>query len=49
MPARSQSSRDMMRQEAKLQEMSEEVTRREMRVTSPQHNNRHPQVHHHFY
>lgn len=35
MSARSQSSRDMLRQEAKLQEMSEEVRRREMR--SPHH------------
>uniref|UniRef100_A0A023F3L1 Putative actin filament-binding protein afadin n=3 Tax=Triatoma infestans TaxID=30076 RepID=A0A023F3L1_TRIIF len=37
MPGRSQSSRDMLRQEAKMQEMNEEVRRREMRVTSPQH------------
>ncbi|KAL1139052.1 hypothetical protein AAG570_009113 [Ranatra chinensis] len=35
MQNRSQSSRDMLRQEAKLQEMTEEVRRREMR--SPQH------------
>lgn len=39
MAPRSQSTRDIMRQEAKLQEMQEEVRRREMRggVTSPQH------------
>lgn len=36
MAPRSQSSRDVMRQEAKLQEMSEEVRRRELRLTSPQ-------------
>ncbi|RZF35618.1 hypothetical protein LSTR_LSTR005146 [Laodelphax striatellus] len=36
MAPRSQSSRDMLRQEAKLQEMGEEVRRREARVTSPQ-------------
>ncbi|XP_014251029.1 afadin isoform X2 [Cimex lectularius] len=36
MTSRSQSSRDMLRQEAKIQEMTEEVRRREMRVTSPQ-------------
>ncbi|KAG8268647.1 adherens junction organization [Homalodisca vitripennis] len=36
MAPRSQSSRDMLRQEAKLQEMSEEVRRRELRLTSPQ-------------
>jgi hypothetical protein len=38
MAPRSQSTRDIMRQEAKLQEMQEEVRRREMRggVTSPQ-------------
>jgi hypothetical protein len=39
MAPRSQSTRDIMRQEAKLQEMQEEVRRREMRggITSPQH------------
>ncbi|XP_069688876.1 afadin isoform X3 [Periplaneta americana] len=39
MAPRSQSTRDIIRQEAKLQEMQEEVRRREMRggVTSPQH------------
>lgn len=36
MAPRSQSSRDVMRQEAKLQEMTEEVRRRELRLTSPQ-------------
>nr|XP_024215475.1 afadin isoform X1 [Halyomorpha halys] len=36
MQARSQSSRDMLRQEAKFQEISEELRRREMR--SPHHN-----------
>uniref|UniRef100_A0A0K8TDQ8 Afadin n=2 Tax=Lygus hesperus TaxID=30085 RepID=A0A0K8TDQ8_LYGHE len=43
MPGRSQSSRDMLRQEAKIQEMTEEVRRREMRVTSPQHRPQVPQ------
>lgn len=37
MSNRSQSARDMLRQEAKLQEMTEEVRRREMRANySPQ-------------
>ena len=37
MSGRSQSTRDMLRQEAKLQEMSEEVRRREMKANfSPQ-------------
>lgn len=35
MPMRSQSSRDMFRQEAKLHEMTEEVRRRELRGGPP--------------
>lgn len=47
MAPRSQSTRDIMRQEAKLQEMQEEIRRREMRggVTSPQHYPLQPGVH----
>lgn len=36
MSGRSQSTRDMLRQEAKLHEMTEEVKRREMRSNYPQ-------------
>lgn len=36
MSGRSQSTRDMLRQEAKLHEMTEEVRRREMRSNYPQ-------------
>ncbi|XP_014481501.1 PREDICTED: uncharacterized protein LOC106747929 isoform X2 [Dinoponera quadriceps] len=40
-PPRSQSSRDMIRQEAKLQEMQEEVRRRELRGGAPVLNQQH--------
>lgn len=36
MAPRSQSTRDMLRQEAKIQEMQEEVRRREIRGLGPQ-------------
>lgn len=41
-PPRSQSSRDMIRQEAKLQEMQEEVRRRELRGGAPMLNQHRP-------
>ncbi|XP_032674390.1 uncharacterized protein LOC116845606 isoform X3 [Odontomachus brunneus] len=42
LPPRSQSSRDMIRQEAKLQEMQEEVRRRELRGGAPMLNQHRP-------
>ncbi|XP_025158931.1 uncharacterized protein LOC105186790 isoform X3 [Harpegnathos saltator] len=42
LPPRSQSSRDMIRQEAKLQEMQEEVRRRELRGGAPLLNQHRP-------